>query len=62
MNHDLMNVKLVLGHGGEMAVSLDVTSSKIVDPQDGTLEISLTNEAMSDYCLELGIDAGGSDD
>jgi len=54
-DRDFLDVKLVLGHGSEMAVDLDVTSAQIVDRQDGKLEISLAEGDMDDYCAELGI-------
>lgn len=57
IGHDgLLNVELVLGAGEDRPVRLNVTSARVVDREDGTMEISMSQEDMEEYHAELRLD------
>ena len=54
---ELLDVELVLGAGrqDDYQVRLDVSSSAVVDREEGRLELSLADGGMDEYLAELGL-------
>jgi len=54
---EMLDVELVLGAGRlyDHQVRLDVTSSAVVDREEGRLELSLADGEMDEYLAELGL-------
>lgn len=58
---DMMDVELVLGAGSDYPVRLTVTRARVVDRDDGVLEIGLPDEDMEEYHAELRLDEGSDE-
>lgn len=53
---DMLNVELILGAGGPRPVRLNVTSARVVDRENGTMEISMSQDDIEEYHAELRLD------
>lgn len=56
---DMLNVELVIGPGGPRPIRLDVTRARVVDRENGTVEVSLPQDDIEEYHDELRLDGEG---